>query len=339
MNIARVLLLGIFLSIGGRVEAQLSDADISRMSVVSERLEAIKREYKADEGNDLAHIQKLEREFGSLLREYTAIFKKDPAFYQNNHEIIEMLEGEHNGMKEYVSYWSKQKPQPALSGRPSGNQAPSIVVAEPPASSELKATSNNLRPNPQAPKGNVPDYKTPATAERVYTEYAAERQRQGDQYRSSYYEFSNYEYNGFVPSESCSIGGSLNVGVPVSQSFTRDPSKNSIDARMPWSKPTNLPGSRIQFQYSLLFYCKIPAATLGDQMAAVMDDYGFVRIINGERVTVRGTIEFEYVDMDGNVQTGRERFVIEPGETQEDIGMWYLACKFNSVRLTELQCK
>jgi len=291
----------------------------------------------------------LEKEFDALIKEYISLIKKDPEMYaqlkgviddlenqlredqQRNKELEQAPKGKTYGVFNTVVDESSNAPEPSRPG--SSN-------SKPPVTSEIKVSPNNIRPNPQAPQENVQDYKTRNNPQQVYQQVVKERQQQGERYRQQHIEFTDYVYNSFNPSPTCSFPASFNVNIPLSQYFDKELCANSINGQMPWSKPTTFPGTNIQFQYSLLFYCKVPPATLGDQMALVMDDYAFVRIVNkNELVAVRGKIEFDYLDSEGVERTSFERFVIEPGKMQEELGMWYLACKFRRVRLVELSCK
>lgn len=318
----------LFILFGNNVKAQLSDADANRLLVLNQRFQELIPDMMSD--NESVSARASEK-FDAVFDEYLAIIKKDPDLYKMYEEFIKQMEEESRAANERIAEMKRQ--------RESQSNRQTTPRKELPASTEIKGNSSNVRPNPYQQTAPTNTGQRPTT-EKVYKDYAAQRLQQGERYKQQHIEFTDYVYDSFTPSPTCSFPTSFNVNIPVSQYFDKELCANSINGQMPWSKPTTFPGTNIQFQYSLLFYCKVPPATLGDQMALVMDDYAFVRIVNkNELITVRGKIEFDYLDSEGVERTSFERFVIEPGKMQEELGMWYLACKFRRVRLVELSCK
>lgn len=303
------------------VVGQLSDNDLNRLLVLAQRVNEIAP--LLNSGDEATQTRAAEQ-IDPVIKEMIDILRKDPAMAKQYDDFLKQMEEETRRANEEIEQRKRNRE----------NQSTRQV----PPTSEIRVNSTNTRQNPYEHATPAPG-ESKASPDKLYQHYVTQRQQQGDKYRSTYQQYVALEADSFEPSDECRIFASLNASVPVSQQFTKEPSQNSIGGRMKWSQPTTLPGTKIKFQYSLLYYCKTPAATLGDQISAVMDDYGFVRIINGENVTVRGKIEFDFIDFEGNPQTSMERFVLEPGAVAEELGMWYLACKFKSVRLVEVSCK
>lgn len=176
--------------------------------------------------------------------------------------------------------------------------------------------------------------------EQVRMEILAKREKIGNERRLAYQESLEQKLKSMKPNTGdCLLSFSFNSNVPLKQSFTSEKCIYSIGKYMPWSEPTVIPGTNIEFQYSLLYYCNIPPLTLADKMSSVMNDYAFVRIINTNPFYVIGKLEFDYIDQDGKTRTGQEGFGIDPRKKEDDLGMWYLACRFTNIRLLELKCK
>lgn len=311
---------------------------MERVSVIVAKLESLTPQLSSD---NLAQQEKALKTLDELIQELLRIVKKDPEFYNIYEELIKGLES----LRFETGNKVAQRRETVLDQRVRNPDNPSLKNqainsgsgTKPQGASknnEIKASSTNIQQNPNYSESSKTI--TVSNPTQLYNEYAAMRLNQGNKYKEFYNEYVDEKYNDFKSSAVCGNTPAIGRSVALSQEFTTEPCPFGF--HLPWSRASNIPGTQIQFQYTKLYFCNVPPATIADKIASIIDDYAFVRIINNESYSVRGKVEFEYVDDKGKIQRSFERFVLEPGEKAEELGMWYLACKFLNVKLVELSC-
>jgi hypothetical protein len=306
---------------------QLSEASINRLQQIVEEVPGVAKQM--DNAATDAQFDQASEKFDNLLIEMERIMDTDPAFKRMYDDMLKELRMQRADAVSDRAQTNKQS-------QSSGNSAPPQTFQKElhfeGTSHEIRATDQNTTSKSAASQKQ--------TAEQTYATFDAIRQEQGTKRRKLHEAYTDQAITIAASGkhEICTIDARVNVRTTVRQEVTNDPCQFSVMRKVPWSSPTTLPGTRISFQFAPLFYCKVPALTLGDQMKSVMDDYGFVRINNDEDVPVSGRVEVEYLDMNGAKQKGIEGFVLSAKQSSEDIGMWYLACRFVSITLIEFKC-